>query len=277
MKRALVFGGGGMYGAYDLGVLSVLASEKLKINTIYTGSSGVFASSYFVAGQIHEYIDVWRKIDGKNFINFWNLLKGKRVLDLDFLIKDIETGQFGLSLEAITSSNTKLVYPLTMYPTGQAVYPTANSHQEGIIKLMKASAALFPFHPPVTIDSNQYIDGTLGDPMPVERAISDGHDEIIVVLNKPNNHHNSDKFWAFASAMSVLFPREIAKLIRTYRKRLIETEKFIVKDPRIISVRPKKNLPLKTFVDTDRGRLEETLQRGKVDAQILLESRGWTA
>lgn len=275
MKRALVFGGGGMYGAYDLGVLSIFASEKLEIDTIYTGSSGVFASSYFVAEQIYEYIDIWRKIEGKSFINFWNLLKFRKVLDLDCLIKDIEAGECGLDFEAITSSNTRLVYPLTTYPNGEAVYPTANSDRQNIINLMKASAALFPFHPPVAVDGKRYIDGTLGDPMPVERALSDGHDEVIVVLNKPHNHRNSDKFWAFSSAVSFIFPKEIAKLIRSYRGRLKEIEGFVGSDGRFISVRPKENLPLRSFIDTDRGRLEETLQRGKDDALKLLESRRW--
>jgi predicted acylesterase/phospholipase RssA len=49
---------------------------------------------------------------------------------------------------------------------------------------VRASAAAPYLHPRVPINGKEYVDGHLSDPFPVEKALADGYDEIVVVCNK---------------------------------------------------------------------------------------------
>lgn|GEM_PF-1210608 len=260
-----------MYGAYDLGALKTLASQKVKIDSIYTGSSGVFASSYYASGQIEEYEELWRQLQGKDLMKIRNLLRMKRIMDLSALMEGITRGPFYLDVRELLHSETNLIYSLTHYPSGKASYFSAKNHPEQLLDIIQASAALYPLHAPVEVYGARYIDGELGDPLPIAKALGDGHDEIIVIGNKPLADRGFDRFWTFASLVSPFFPDGIESLVRSHIKRLGEAEKLVLESPNVLSLRPGSELPLKSLLDHNARRLEACMQIGSRDARFFIK------
>jgi predicted patatin/cPLA2 family phospholipase len=188
-KTALIVEGGGLRGAFAVGVLRILLKElgSNYFDAILASSSGVFAATYFAANQGEEMEDTWRnRVWGDLLINHWNWLSRKPVLRLDYLI-DLFKGPARLDIDAVMRARPHIEYVLTDYLTGNATYFDAK--RLDIFDLMRASAALPAVYPlPVIIDGHPYYDGGQSDPIPVARAILRGARRIVVIRTRPKGY-----------------------------------------------------------------------------------------
>jgi predicted patatin/cPLA2 family phospholipase len=183
---ALVVQGGGLRGAYAAGVLRSLHAHygHNPFSTIVSVSSSVFATSYFLTGQVEEMEDTWRNhVHGNRLINYSRFFRGKSVLGLDYLI-DLFQGPVRLDVERLLRSRHRLYYVLTDYATGCPQYYDARCPD--IFDLMRASSALpYLYRIPVNIDGRSYYDGGHSDPIPLEYALTLGYKRILVILTCP--------------------------------------------------------------------------------------------
>src|SRR5437763_4773634 len=104
-KVALVVEGGGLRGAFAVGVLRVLLQHfgPEYFDAVFAVSSGVFAATYFVANQGEEMESTWRfRVFGNQLVNHWNWIRRQPVLRLDYLI-DLFKGPVKLDVEAVLS------------------------------------------------------------------------------------------------------------------------------------------------------------------------------
>ena len=186
VKTALVVEGGGLRGAFPAGVLQVLLARfgPDAFDGIFTVSSGVFASTFFIAGQGAEMEAIWRdRVCGHQLVDHRNWLTGKPVLRLDYLI-DLFKGPAKLDLGRVMNSRPYLEYVLTDYGTHQPVHLDAKC--DDIFDLIRASSALPHIYPlPVSIRGRHFYDGGQSDPIPVQRALQFGATHIVVVRTRP--------------------------------------------------------------------------------------------
>jgi len=186
VKTALVVEGGGLRGAFPVGVLQVLLARfgADAFDGIFAVSSGVFASTFFVAGQGAEMEAIWRdRVCGNQLVDHRNWFTREPVLRLDYLI-ELFKGVARLDLDRVMSSRPFLEYVLSDHDTGRSVYVDAK--RDDIFDLMRASSALPHLYPlPVRIAGRNYFDGGQTDPIPVQRAIAFGATHIVVVRTRP--------------------------------------------------------------------------------------------
>jgi predicted patatin/cPLA2 family phospholipase len=189
VKTALVVEGGGLRGAFPAGVLQVLLARfgADAFDGVFAVSSGVFASTFFIADQGAEMEAIWRdRVCGHQLVDHRNWFMGKPVLRLDYLI-DLFKGAAKLDLDRVMNSRPFLEYVLSDHDTGRPVYFDAKRHE--IFDLMKASSALPHVYPlPVRIAGGNFFDGGQSDPIPVQRAIEFGATHIVVVRTRPASY-----------------------------------------------------------------------------------------
>jgi len=273
MKKALVTGIGGLRGAYDAGVLATLCRElgPEYFHAHYTCSVGVFASTFFISNQPDNIENTWRNhVNGRKLINFRNIFSDREILDLEYLINLFQTDTSRLDLERVLTSPVSLKYVLTHFDSGNPLYH--NPKGNNLFESMKASSALPLLHSPVEVDGVRFIDGGLSDPLPVNKALQEGHDDILVVYNKIHGFYTEMWFELLQRLMSLKYPPQIARLIKTYHERLKQLEEEIEHNPRIRIIRPSKELPLRSVVDTDKERINYTFDIGIQDAKRFLDS-----
>lgn len=272
-KRALVIGMGGLRGAYDAGVAAELCRNLGPdyFDTIYACSAGVYVAAYFVAGQPDYVEHVWRNnLDGNKLVNFFNPISGRDILDLEYLTYLMHSHEMLLETKKLPFGSGRLIYILTNRKTGQSVYiePT----KEQIFALMNASSALPFLHPPITIDGVAYIDGSLSDPLPFAKALADGHDEVVVVYNKPEGFFVGSRYDTFSHLLALGLPRQVGKLVKNLKFRFQDIERELIGDPRLKVIRPKVQLPLKSILDTNKARLNACVDMGIADAKEFLKT-----
>lgn len=271
MKKALVVGSGSIRGAYDAAALTVVF-ESLGadyFDTVYATSVGVFQSTFGVAGQadIGEYI--WRNcIHSGQLIRPWNIFLGRPILDLPYLIGVFQQPKTLLNRKAVADSRTKLFYTLTNNQTGKPKYVKVN--EKNMFTAMMASAALLHAHPSVRFEDDEYVDGALSDPLPIEKAIDEDHDEITVVYNKPKGFLVGDRYKRTSTLMALKQTPSIKKSLDELPDQYAKIENILQTDPRIRIIRPTRQLPLHAITDTNKKRMGATLDQGRTDALDML-------
>ncbi len=269
-KRALVVGPGGLYGAYDAGVLATLCRQlgSNYFDRIYACSVGVFAGAFFMANQPGVIENTWRNlVDGKKLVNFTNPLFGKEIVNRDYLIEIFSDQRSMLDLKVAFGNNCKLTCVLTRLLDGESAYKVMNEKNWKI--LMKASTALPLFTRPVLVEEDFFIDGGLSDPLPVLKALEDGFDEVIVVLSREKGAFRRKFHWVF-NLIAWILPGSIRSIIHTLPKRSLDIEIKMHNNSRVKIIRPEKKLPLRTLLDVNKKRINESFNLGVLDAMKFL-------
>ncbi len=265
---------GGLRGGYDAGVVATLC-RKLGpdyFDGVFASSVGVFAATFFVANQPDTIENTWRNlVDGKKLVSLLHPLRRREILDLDYLIEIFQNEGSRLDIEGVLNSRTSLVYVLTEYPSGNVTYRAPS--RENLFELMRASAALPLAHRPVRVGGVCYTDGGLVQPLPIAKALEGGYEEIIAIYNKPEEFYVGWRFKLFLPLLSLGLPSAISQLVRTFETRVRELERKISSDPRISVIRPREQIPLRSILDTNRSRLNETIDLGVADARRFVASQ----
>lgn len=267
-KTALLVEGGGLRGAYAVGVLRKLYEYggPDQFDAIYAVSSGVFAATYFAAAQVEYMENTWRDlVHGAQLINFWRVFKGQPILGLDYLI-DLFKGPVHLNLDRVFNSRPTIKYILTEYETGIPHYLDAKGPE--IFDLMRASSALpCVYTKPIYIDNIRYFDGGHSDPVPIKKVIDDGYTEILAVLTRPEGYVKPPASKLIAKLCLGRSPaamKVFLNLHEHYNKsmRIIENPGISVN---IVTVRP-NNLKISRLTRS-RELIIGAIEQGKVDAE----------
>ncbi len=191
-KRAVVLGGGGAKGAYEVGVMKALKELKFDYQ-IVTGTSvgslngALFAQkNYKLAEKMWLSINTAKVLDmegcGTEQIGYAELaamLTENRGLDyhnLKTLLLEV------IDEEKIRKSGVDFGLITVRYPLMQPVQLFVDQMEKGkLVEYLLASAACFPAMKKHEIDGQHYIDGGYYDNLPINLAIERGADEIVAV------------------------------------------------------------------------------------------------
>lgn len=278
-KKALIVEGGGMRGAHTCGVLMGLIKEGLHtFDVVSAASAGACTAAYLVSRQFHLYPSIWADhLHGKVFINFRNIRGPKSVMDLDYLIDDLFGIRLPLDLEALRTSPTNFYMVATQCESGQATY--FHNHRDPILQSLKASAALpLAYRRPVIIEGCTYLDGGLSDPIPIQKAIDHGCEEIFVVLTRLEGYR---KKAPLINLLPRYYQKKYPALAETILKRhevynralsRIEAGDF---PARIHIFRPQKKLPVSRLT-TKAENIRAAIDQGYRETLSLLQAYGLT-
>ena len=275
--KALILCVGGLRGAYDAGVAAALCQKlgNKYFDAIYMSSVGVYAGTFYAANQPDIIENTWRNyVCGNQFVNFLNPIKGRNILDIEYLIDIFKTEKSYLDIDEIINSGVKLNYVVENLRTGKVEYlqPT----KENVFELLRAGSAVPIIHGPVKLNNEMYIDGALVDPLPVKKAIEDGYKEIVVVYNKPKGFRlgiiNKFNLWI----LSIFMPPLIGKQTRALGNLLQSVEKTIAENKDILIIRPDLKVDF-SILNTNKKVINKIFDAGLSDgykaAEKLLENK----
>ncbi len=273
MKKALVLGVGGLRGAYDAGVVATLCRElgSNYFDSIYATSVGVCNGSFYVSGQPDTIERSWREfMSGNQLVNYLNPLKGRNILDSEYLIDIMKTKKSFLNLEAIHESQTKIIFTIFNLATSKCEYVSPKSDE--LLECMRAAIAMPYVHRPVVFNGSTYIDAGLVDPLPVKRAIDDGYDEIIAVYNKSVNFYDTNNLKRKSlSLMSPIIPKKLQKQLSNLRTKAKQLDNYLDTTKGVTVIRPKFAIET-TLFNTNKKVINDLFDLGVKDAKEYLKS-----
>lgn len=189
MSKTLIVQGGGFRTGFTAGILdSFIALEFYPFDRIIGISGGAISASYFVSRQFGSCIKAMRVLaHDPEFVNAKYLFHDRGYMNIDHLrLVANEMVPFDLSNALKTLQNTAVYFVATNRLTGKPIYLSPN--ESDWIDIVVASSTL-PFVTKGTqkVRELDLMDGGWSDPIPIEWAIDQGADDILIIRTNDIN------------------------------------------------------------------------------------------
>ncbi|MDD6512636.1 patatin-like phospholipase family protein [Sharpea azabuensis] len=194
--RAIIDVGGGLRGIYGAGVLDYCIDHHLEFDECIGVSAGSANMASYIAKQKGRnypfYLDYSFR---KSYMSLENIFKKKSYLDLRYVYEALsnEGGENPLDYDAFIASNKKFIAVGYDADHAQLHYFTKEDMGRNQYQVLEASCCLPVVCQSVEIDGIHYYDGGLADPVPVQKALDDGCDEVVLILTRPLEKRENNK------------------------------------------------------------------------------------
>ena len=259
----LVLEGGTFRPIFSCGVMDALLSENIMLPYCVGVSAGIADAVSYISRQPQRNLEIMQKYrNDKRYMGKSHLRKEKSLFGLDFVFGEIPDKLVPFDWDSFLKYEGQLLVGVTNAETGQAEYKNGKDMDEKFT-MLRANCALPMFFPAIELDGKKYYDGGLADPIPVEKALDDGCDKLIIILTQPKGfvkrHERYNKMGAHLLARK--YP-EIKKSILSRPERYNETVKYceaLAKEGKAMIIRPTH--PLDSF-ESDVRKLEMAYWHG---------------
>lgn len=256
-----------MRGAYAAGALVGLQQAGERFDAVYASSSGACSAAYLAAGQ-PEGLRIWQEhLDGAKLIRARNLLVGRPLLDLEYLIDEVFAKRVPLDVAKLRAASHPLWITMTDARTGACEYRDLR-RVDAPLRLLKATAALpIAYWRVVELEGRSFVDGGMADPIPLRRALEEGATRVTVVLTRPLGYRRPPAKRALTLLGSLPYPGA-RRTFDTMHERYNDALDLVARPPPGVEVRaiaPPPTLRLSRLM-RDADGLRRAVAQGMSDA-----------
>lgn len=188
MKTGIIDVGGGFRDIYGAGVLDVCMEQGIRFDYCIGISAGSANLASYMAWQPgRNYTFYMEYVFRKEYASLDNWLKTRNYVDLDYVYSTLSNsdGENPIDYEAMEKNPAEFLIGACDARTGKPVYFDKSYLSKDHYDVFKASCALPVFCKPYMIGEIPCFDGGISDPIPVDKAISDGCDKVVLILTRP--------------------------------------------------------------------------------------------
>ena len=215
-RSGLILEGGGMRGIFTIGVLDNLMDRGIRFPYIIGVSAGACNGLSYMSHQRGraKYADI-DLLKEYNYIGLKYLFTKGNIMDFDLLFHKFPEEISPYDYDRLASSPECYEMVTTSCITGKACYFQEKKNPKRVIDIVKASSSL-PFVCPITyVDGEPMLDGGISDSIPLERAMSLGYDNNLVILTRNHGYRKPQK----ASKVPFFFYRKYPNIKAAIRNR----------------------------------------------------------
>ena len=242
-RSGLILEGGGMRGIFTIGVLDNFMDRGIRFPYIIGVSAGACNGLSYMSHQRGraKYADI-DLLKEYNYIGLKYLFTKGNIMDFDLLFHKFPEEISPYDYDRLASSPERYEMVTTSCITGKACYFEEKKNPRRVIDIVKASSSL-PFVCPIAyVDGEPMLDGGISDSIPLERAMSLGYDNNLVVLTRNHGYRKPQK----ATRVPFFFYRKYPKVKETisgrnamYNKQM-ELVEGMEREGRVQVLRPMK-------------------------------------
>ena len=269
--------GGGLRAVYGAGVLDYCADNNIKFDYYAGVSAGSANIASFMAEQRGRarrfYLEYTFR---REYMSVYNFAKTGSYIDLDYIYTELseESGEDPLDAEKFENNPAPLVVVATNAQTGKAEYfYKGKDIYKDEYDVFKISCTIPIVNRAYPLYGNFYYDGGLSDPIPIQKALDDGCEKVVVTLTRPLSyvkHH-----WVpdnIVSRIMKQFP-EAAKTLQTSVDKYNEDIEYIKKladEGKVLIVAPDSCCGVETLTKK-RKNIQQLYLKGYYDAKRIEE------
>lgn len=183
-KVGLVLEGGAFRGIFTAGALDCLLDEGISFPYVVGVSAGSGNAVNFIARQRGRTKKVITHENADPFFGLGLFARSGRILDLDKMLLEYSYEQIPLDFKTYFASPTESEYVVANCERGEAEYLSSDGTGADLLRICKATCSVPFVCDPVQIGDFHYIDGSVIDSLPFERAFARGCDGVMVVLTR---------------------------------------------------------------------------------------------
>lgn len=190
MRTCVIDVGGGFRGIYAAAALDRCLDEGVSFDKGFGISAGSANLASFLArqkGRNYRFYTVYGK--RPQYASLRNFLLKRSFIDMDYVYGTLtnEGGEDPMDYDAFMANPMDFTVVVADAETGQASYVPKEAIERNAYDAFKASSAIPAICKPYEVDGRPCFDGALGDPVPVQLALDEGYDKIVLLLTKPRD------------------------------------------------------------------------------------------
>lgn len=184
MKTAIIDPGGGMKGAFSAGVTDAFLDAGIDFDFyigVSAGSANLASYACHQRGRTHAfYLEYAMRPE---YMSLRNFIKKGSYFDFDYIFTTLTNsgGEYPLDYDAFCRSKSGFIFVGTNALTGRPVYFDRRSIRQDAYDVFKASCSIPWLCRPRPVRNVPIVDGTLSDPLPVDKALELGAERIVVI------------------------------------------------------------------------------------------------
>lgn len=274
-NTGLVLEGGGLRGVFTCGVLDCFMDHGVRFPFTVGVSAGACNALSYMSGQRGRAkasnIDL---MDEHHYIGFRYLLTQRCIMDFKLLFEDFPEKIIPYDYDSYFANPDRFVMVTTNCLTGKAEYFEEKASSKRVMDIVRASSSL-PFVSPVTyVDGLPMLDGGIVDSVPVEYALNQGYERLVVVLTRNKGYRKKNSKMRISKAFYRKYPnlqKALSERNSVYNKTMDLIER-LEDEGRITVIRPLK--PIKVGrMEKDTAKLTELYDEGYDIAEKLIKEQ----
>ena len=257
-KTGLVSEGGAFRGVFTSGVLDVLMENKIQYDYVIGVSAGAGNGMGYISGQVGRTRNVIKPKNHKdNYFGMKQIAKHGKFLNLDKMFFEYPYNQYPYDFENFKKSQIPLEIVVSNCDTGKAEYYNERKNINRFLNMGKASCSVPLLCAPVKIGKYHYLDGSICDSIPVERAMEQGCDKVVVIMTK-NVGETPTNYGRMKAVMAARYKHSYPKFYEALLKRTdvytrqLEFLNKLEKEGKAIILRPEIECIKKFEQDDDK-------------------------
>ncbi|RBW46643.1 patatin family protein [Psychromonas sp. B3M02] len=279
-ETALVVEGGGQRGIFTAGVLDSWLAQDFNPFSLLIGTSAGAQnlSTYMTRQSGFAKRSIMQLSRHPNFFSMKRSFSKRNAMDLDWYFDRVSEPEYQLNIQCAESQlvNRQLLFSATnIKGFGPAfLEPTADSW----LTMLKASSALpYLYKKGVAIGTDNFVDGGVALPIPIQEAYNRGAKKIIVLRTAPTDR-NVGYPWARKLKSWVCKTDKCPKvldIITGYENAYNQALNFIKKPPKdaqVIEIAPPTKLASRILGSSDQALMAD-YQMGFEVGQAFLQSQ----
>ena len=208
------------------------------------------------------------------YMSLQNFLKKRSYFDLDYVYGTLSVtgGEDPVDYDAFFNAGQTLITVATRADNGKPQYFTNADFHTDDLSPLKGSCAIPGVCKPYKVGDSLYFDGGVADPVPVEKALADGCDRLLVVLTKPLDFVKKPEHFRAAYTRALRAYPNIVKELKMRAdvyNRGVEKARALASEGRAVILAPAGGYYVTAFTKNEK-KLERLYREGYEAAQNAL-------
>ncbi|AYE35105.1 patatin-like phospholipase family protein [Clostridium septicum] len=248
---SLILEGGTFRPIFSAGVMDALLDNDVMFPYCIGVSAGITNGFSYLSRQKRRNLDILESYrNDKRYLSVKNFFKCKSLFGLDFIFDEIPNKLSPFDMDTFLKYNGTALVGVTNAITGQTEYLDGKTIDEKCT-ILRATCAIPLFFPAIRINNNYYYDGGICDPIPIQKAISDGNEKHLIILTRPKGYRKqfSRKNLFASKILTKKYPELNNSLLNRHRlyNEQVEFCEKLEREGKALILRPRENQAIESF------------------------------
>ena len=264
-KSVLVLEGGAMRSLFTSGVLDIFMENNINMDCTVGVSAGALVESNYVKNKKGRTANI--KINHSKeskYIGVRAIKNNKGLVGFDYLFGGEIAKSNPFDEKEFINSKKRFVTGVTNCETGKTEY--YDKDKENTYKLLQASSSMPLVSKVVEINGNPYLDGAIDCNVPIDWALKQGYEKIVVVLTRNKDYRKkpvSNKMKRMYKLVYSKYPNLLKTMYdrpNKYNETYDKIEK-LESENKIFVLRPENNVDI-SRLERDQDKLKALYEEG---------------
>lgn len=262
---ALILEGGTFRPIFSSGVMDALLDLGIDFPYVIGVSAGITDGFSYVSKQKKRNYDIlMNHRHDKRYVGMRNYLTDRSLFGLRYAYETIPNELYPFDWNTFLKNPVDIKVGVTNANTGKCEYLDGKELDKQCTMLKATCAIPFVF-PVIHLNEQEYYDGGICDPIPVYKAIEDGHDKMLIILTRPKGYRKElSKANIIASrALKHKYPRLEEPLLHRHIEynQVVEYCEKLEEEGKAIILRPTQEIQIDSF-EKDLNKIDAIYQFG---------------